>query len=63
MEELPYCFSRSSIKSQGHTGRKIDDLGPIWAIADGYKVIHKTLWGTEEAHSALLGHPSHFKVT
>ena len=30
LEEVPYNFSRSSIKFQGHTGRKIDDLNPIW---------------------------------
>ena len=28
--EVPYYFSRSSIKFQGHTGRKIDDLNWIW---------------------------------
>ena len=27
---VPYCFVRSSIKFQGHTGCKIDDLNPIW---------------------------------
>ena len=27
--EVPYCFSRSSIKFQGHTGWKIDYLNPI----------------------------------
>ena len=31
IEEVPYCFPRSSIKFQGHTGRKIDDLDKIWA--------------------------------
>ena len=30
LEEVPYNFSRSSIKFQGHTGWKIDDLNPIW---------------------------------
>ena len=30
IEEVPYCFSRSSTKFHGHTGRKIDDLNPIW---------------------------------
>ena len=24
--EMPYCFSRSSVKFQGHTGQKIDDF-------------------------------------
>ena len=31
IEEVPYCFPRSSIKFQGHTGWKIDDLDKIWA--------------------------------
>ena len=30
IEEVPYCFFWSSIKFQGHTGWKIDDLNPIW---------------------------------
>ena len=30
VKEVPYNFSRSSIKFQGHTGWKIDDLNPIW---------------------------------
>ena len=29
IEEVSYCFSRSSIKFQGHTGWKIDDFNPI----------------------------------
>ena len=31
IEKVPYCFPRSSIKFQGHTGWKIDDLDQIWA--------------------------------
>ena len=30
IEEVPYCFSWSSIKFHGHTGRKIDDFNPVW---------------------------------
>ena len=30
IEEVPYCFARSSIKFQGNTGWKIDNLNPIW---------------------------------
>ena len=30
IEEVPFCFFGSSIKFQGHTGWKIDDLNPIW---------------------------------
>ena len=31
IEEVPYCFPRSSIKFQVHNGQKIDDLDQIWA--------------------------------
>ena len=31
IEEVPYYFSRSYIKFQGHTGWTIDDLDQIWA--------------------------------
>ena len=27
---MPYCFLGSSIKYQGHTGWKIDDINPVW---------------------------------
>ena len=29
IEEVPYSFSRSSVKFQGHGQKKIDDLAPI----------------------------------
>ena len=32
--EVPYCFSRSSLKFQGHTGQKIADFDPIQAFPD-----------------------------
>ena len=32
--EVPYCFSRSSVKLQGHTGQKIADFDPSWAFLD-----------------------------
>ena len=35
IEEVSYCFSRSSLKFHGHTGRKIDDLNPIWDYKAG----------------------------
>ena len=31
---MPNCFSRSSIKFQGHTGQKIADFDPKWAFPD-----------------------------
>ena len=32
--EMPFCFPRSSIKFQGHTGQNITDFDPIWAFPD-----------------------------
>ena len=34
IEEAPYCFSRSSVKFQGHTALKIVEFDPIWAFPD-----------------------------
>ena len=34
MVDMPYCFSMSSVKFQGHTGRKIEALVPIWTFPD-----------------------------
>ena len=70
--EVPYCFSRSSLKFQGHTGQKIcrfwPELGvshtvtPVW--------IHQWLWNDAQSlkqhmRGALVfqGHSSNFKVT
>ena len=34
IEEVPYCFSRSSVKLQSHTALKIVELDPHWAFPD-----------------------------
>ena len=34
IEEVPYCFSRSYIKLQGHTAKKIDDFDQNWVFLD-----------------------------
>ena len=48
--EVPYCFSRSSVKFQGHRGQKMADFDPHWAFpdsnsqfefTDGYEMMHK----------------------
>ena len=31
---MPYCFPRSFIKFQGHTGQNITDFEPNWAFPD-----------------------------
>ena len=38
LEEVPYCFLRSSIKLQGHTGWKIDDLNPRLLASRSYQI-------------------------
>ena len=34
IEEVPYCFSRSYVKFQGHMAKKIVDSDPNWAFPD-----------------------------
>ena len=34
IEEAPYCFSRSSVKFQGHTALKMVEFDPNWAFPD-----------------------------
>ena len=34
IEEVPYCFSRSSVKFQGHPALKIVQFDPDWAFPD-----------------------------
>ena len=34
MEEVPYCFSRSSVKFQGHVALKIVEFDPNWVFPD-----------------------------
>ena len=34
LEEVPYCFSRSSVKFQGHTALKIVKFDPDWVFPD-----------------------------
>ena len=36
--EVPYCFPKSSIKFQGHTGQNITDFDPNWAFPD-YRLV------------------------
>ena len=37
-EETPYCFPRSSIKYQSHTGQNITDFDPNWAFPN-YRLV------------------------
>ena len=72
IEEVPYCFSRSSVKFQGHTALKIVEFDPNWAFPDSnsslnspmaMKCCTKLETAKERCSIVFQGHPSNFKVT
>ena len=71
IEEEPYCFSRSSVKFQGHTGQKFADFDPNWAFPDCISSLNSPMalkWSTKlrvvEKRCPIVfrGHPSNFEV-
>ena len=72
IEEVPYCFSWSSVKFQGHTALKIVQFDPNWAFPDcnsslnspmAMKCCTKLETAKERCPIVFQGHPSNFKVT
>ena len=72
IEEVPYCFSRSSVKFQGHTALKIAEFDPDWAFPDCNSSLNSpmaTKWCTKlevalkRCPIVFQGHPSNFEVT
>ena len=72
IEEVPYCFLRSSVKFQGHTALKIVEFDPNWAFPDcnsslnspmAMKCCTKLETGKEKCPIVFQGNPSNFKVT
>ena len=72
MEEVPCCFSRSYVKLQGHTAKKIIDFDPHWAFPDCNSYLNTpmaTKWCTkleiEKKRCPIVfqGHSSNCKVT
>ena len=70
--EVPYCFSRSYVKFQGHTALKIVEFDPNWAFPDcnsslnspmAMKCCTKLETAKEICPIVFQGHPSNFKVT
>ena len=70
--EVPYCFSRSYVKFQGHTALKIVEFDPNWAFPDSnsslnspmaMKCCPKLETAKERCSIVFQGHPSNFKVT
>ena len=72
IEEVPYCFSRSYVKLQGHTALKIIEFDPNWAFPDcnsSLKLPMATKWCTKlevawkRCPIVFEGHTLSFKVT
>ena len=70
--EVPYCFSRSYVKFQGHSALKIVEFDPNWAFPDSnsslnspmaMKCCTKLETAKERCPVVFHGHPSNFKVT
>ena len=70
--EVPYCFSRSYVKFQGHTALKIVEFDPNSAFPDSnnslnspmaMKCCTKLETAKERCPIGFQGHPSNFKVT
>ena len=72
IEEVPYCFSRSSVKFQGHIALKIVEFDPNWAFQDcnsslnspmAMKCCTKLETAKKRCPIVFQSHPSNFKVT
>ena len=72
IDEVLFCFARSSVKFQGHTALKIVEFDPDWAFPDCNSSLNTLMavkWCIKlEATSkrcpiVFQGHPSNFKVT
>ena len=70
--EVPYCFSRSYVKFQGHTALKIVEFHPNWAFPDSNSSLNSPMamncctkleTAKERCPIVFQGHPSNFKVT
>ena len=72
IEEVPYCFARSSIECQGCTALKFVEFDPNWPFPDcnsslnspmAMKCCTKLETARERCPIVFQGHPSNFKVT
>ena len=72
LEEVPCCFSMSSVKFQGHTAPKIVEFDQNWTFPDckcslnspmAMKCCTTLETAKERCPVVFQGHPSNFKVT
>ena len=69
--DVPYCFSMSYVKFQGHTALKIVEFDPNWAFPDSNSILNSPMamkcctkleTAKERCPIVFQGHPSNFKV-
>ena len=72
LEDVPYCFARSSVKFQGNTALKSAEFDPDWAFPDCNSSLNSPMakkWCSKLQVALKMcpivfqGHPSNFKVT
>ena len=72
IEEVPYCFARSSVKCQGCAALKFVEFDPNWPFPDcnsslnspmAMKYCTKLETAKERCSIVFQGHPPNFKVT
>ena len=71
IKKLSCCFSRSSVKFQGHCGQKNRQFWPELSVSglylkfdftDGFEMMHKALSSIEEGPYCFRGRPSNFEI-
>ena len=60
--EMPYCFPRSSIKFQGHTGQNVTDFDPSWTFPDyrpvaAFKSLRFALFQVKTLFNCYISYP------
>ena len=63
IEEVPFCFSRSAVKFQGHIALKIVEFDPNLNSPMAMKCCTKLETAKKRCPIVNQGHPSNFKVT
>ena len=72
IEEVPYCFWRSSVRFQGHTALKSVEFDPDWAFPDSNSSLNSPMArkcytklevALKSCPIVFQGHSSNFKVT
>ena len=63
IEEVPYCFSRSPVKFQGHARQKIVDFDQIWAFPDCNSSLNSPMACNDGQSLTHWGRVTHIRVS